>query len=152
MVRSPMLIGTSAEREGATQMAIIRISIGGFALVATGLARVVFRLPQADDSPATRVLARLFGIRNVVLGLITLSLRDSDAATRRRVYQLNAVVDAVDVAVLSWPILKGDGLLQFGGMAGALGVSAALAWLELLQRLEAAAFSSLLLLLAPAAT
>lgn len=139
MARSPMLIGTSGEREGATQMAIVRISIGGFALVATGLARVVFRLPQADDSPATRVLARLFGIRNVVLGLITLSLRDAGAETRRRNYQLNAVVDATDVVVLLWPVVKGDGLLQFGGMAGVLGVSATLAWLELLQRLDAAA-------------
>ncbi|MEA2646088.1 MAG: hypothetical protein QOE92_1171 [Chloroflexota bacterium] len=139
MVRSPMLLGTDGEREGATQIAVVRMAIGGFALGATGLARVVFRLPREDDSPATRVLARLFGIRNIVLGLTTLSLRDASVETRRRNYQLNAVVDAVDVAVLAWPIVKGDGLAQFGGMAGLLGVSATLAWLELLQRLEAAA-------------
>jgi hypothetical protein len=102
-------------------------------LLTTGLARRFFGIPAAQDNGGgLRLAARLFGIRNVVLGTWALLARDQGIDERRLCYRLQAAVDAGDLAVLAWAGIRGDGLLRPALMGGALGSSAVLAWLDLL--------------------
>ena len=139
MSRSPLLLGTSTEREMATRMGQTRMSVGVSALVTTGLAQVVFGVNKDHDNSTTRVLGRLFGIRNIVLGAWALGVRDADRETRRLCYALNAVVDGVDVAVLLWPLLRREGTPRFSISAAVLGTSALLGWMDLLDASSAGA-------------
>jgi hypothetical protein len=133
MSRSPLLLGTGSERERATRIGIARITIGSSMLLTTGLARRFFGIPAAQDNGGgLRLAARLFGIRNVVLGTWALLARDQGIDERRLCYRLQAAVDAGDLAVLAWAGIRGDGLLRPALMGGALGSSAVLAWLDLL--------------------
>jgi len=116
----------------ATRVAQLRLTVGSSALVATGLSRVAFGVSAGHDNPSTRVLGRLFGIRNIVLGAWTLGVRDADVATRRLCYKLNAVVDAVDVGILLWPLLRGEGTARFSLTGASLGAATMLAWIDLL--------------------
>lgn len=136
MIRSPFLLGTGTERDGSTRIGLVRAGLGGLGLLATRPVQVAFGLPAAQDTPAARALARLFGIRNVVLAAWALTVRDADRETRRRCYQLNATVDAVDVAVVLWPVIRRQGLDRFGIASAALATAATLSWLELLGRQE----------------
>jgi hypothetical protein len=132
MSRSPLLLGTTTERQMATRMAQARMIIGSSALLGTGLAKLVFGLPDEHDNASARALGRLFGIRNVVIGAWTLKTRDADLDTRRRWYSLNAVVDAVDVAIFAWPLLRRQGIARLSIGSAALGTLAAVAWIDLL--------------------
>lgn len=137
MSRSPLLLGTGSERERATRVGVARIGIGATMLVTTGLGRRIFGIPAAQDSGGgLRLAARLFGIRNMVLGGWALMARDQGLEERRLCYRLNAVTDAADVAVLAWAGLRGRGLRRAALMGGALGGSALLAWLDLLADLD----------------
>jgi hypothetical protein len=133
MSRSPLLLGTTGEREMATRTALTRLSIGLGPLVAPGLAEVVFGVPAGHDNATARVLGRLFGIRNIVLGTWALAVRDADAEARRLCYALNAIVDGVDVGILLWSLLRRQGVDRLALTSAALGSSALLAWLDLLE-------------------
>jgi hypothetical protein len=74
----------------------------------------------------------LFGIRNVVIGAWTLKNRDADLNTRRRWYRINALIDAVDVAIVAWPLLRRQGTGRLSISSAALGTSAAVGWIDLL--------------------
>jgi hypothetical protein len=134
MIRSPLLVATNTEWDGATRIGIVRIAVGALPLLAPGPARIVFGLAKKDDTPALRTVARLFAIRNIVLGLWVLSARHGDANSRHRCYQLNAAVDAADVLVLVWPVVRRQGLTRFSLGCASLGLCAILSWLELLKR------------------
>jgi hypothetical protein len=110
--------------------------VGGTLLLLTGLARRLFGVPADQDNGALRLTARLFGIRNIVLGTWALAGQDQDRDTRRLCYQLNAATDAVDLGVLALGALKGDRLWRPAMRGTALGGSALLAWLDLLDDVE----------------
>lgn len=140
MSRSPLLLGTGSERERATRIGIARICVGSSMVLTTGLARRVFGIPAAQDTGGgLRLAARLFGIRNVVLGTWALLARDQGIDERRLCYRLQAVVDAGDLAALAWAAVRGEGLLQPALMGSVLGGSAVLAWLDLLGDVDGAA-------------
>lgn len=136
MARSPLLLGATGEREHATRMGILRITVGAPLLLAPGIARRIYGVPAEQDSPAIRMLGRLFGIRNVVIGLWTLAARDLGEEQRRTWYQLNVAIDAIDVLALAWGAVTGEGLVRAAITAGALGTSAALGWIDLLDDLD----------------
>jgi hypothetical protein len=136
MSRSPLLLGTTTEREMATRMGQSRMIIGGSTLLAagmTGLAKLVYGLNPEHDNATARALGRLFGIRNLVIGAWTLKNRDADLDTRRRWYAINALIDIVDVSIFALPLLRRQGTARLSITSGALGSSAALGWLDLLE-------------------
>ena len=132
MARSPLLIGARDERSRALQIGVARITVGSSLLLTTGLARRIFGLPDEMDNAGVRVTARLFGIRNIVLGAWAIAARDQGPAERRLCYQLNAMVDAADLGILALGAIADRRLVRAALMGGALGTSALLAWIELL--------------------
>jgi hypothetical protein len=132
MPRSPLFIGAEAERDRATRLGVGRMTVGS-TLIATGVARRLFGVPAEYDNGAARLVARLAGVRNIALGAWSLQVRDHSKAERRLCYQLNAAVDAADVAVLLWAGITHKELRRAALMGSALGVSMLLGWMDLLE-------------------
>lgn len=131
MPRSPLLLGSSSERDRVTRAAGARIAIGALMVLAPGLGRRLFGVPRNQDNGSLRLLARLFGVRSVALGTWALMARNQAAQERRVCYQLNAVVDGVDVAAVAIAGITGEGLVQAAIMGSVLGASELLAWVDL---------------------
>lgn len=109
-----------------------RISLGALMVVAPGMGRRVFGVPHDQDNGALRLMARLFGVRQVVLGAWALRVQGKSAEQRRLCYQYNAAADAVDVVALAIAGIFAEGLVQAAIMGSALGVSEVLAWVDML--------------------
>lgn len=132
MVRSPLFRGASDIEEKIARIAAARIAVGASVTATPGLVARIFGAPTEQLTPSARMLGRLFGIRNVVLGVWALSVRDASAAERRRCFTLNAAVDTADLVVLVPNLLRRD-LRRTALMSSALATNAILCWLELLE-------------------
>ena len=131
MPRSPIFMGSGSESERAMRIGLLRMGIGGLLFFTPGLARRLFGIPAEQDNAAVRVISRLFGIRNMVLGAWATQVSEQDPEARRLLYRMNAVVDGVDVAVLLVAGILNEGLRQAAVMGGPLGTTALLSWLDL---------------------
>jgi hypothetical protein len=80
----------------AKALAIERLATGGLAAIAPGRAIRAITTPKSDPE-AARYVARLLGIRQVVLGVMLLQARD-DRVWLRRMATLNALMEALDAA------------------------------------------------------
>jgi hypothetical protein len=128
-------MGADGERERATRLGIGRMTVGS-TLIATGVARRLFGVPAEHDNGAARLAARLAGVRNIALGAWSLQVRDHSKAERRLCYQLNAAVDAADVAVLLWAGFTHKELRRAALMGSALGAAMLLGWMDLLEDID----------------
>jgi hypothetical protein len=101
-------------------------------LVAFAPGRVIWAIaPPESDTEAARYMARLLGIRQVVLGVMLWQSRD-DRAWLRRMATLNAVTEALDAAVT---LVR---MLQRGGRTSAALVGASLSTSAVFLALRAA--------------
>ena len=80
----------------AKGLALERVATGGFVAIAPGRAIGALTTP-GYDTEAARYVARLLGIRQVVLGVMLWQARN-DRAWLRRVATLNALTEALDAA------------------------------------------------------
>jgi hypothetical protein len=78
----------------AKALAIERVATGGLAAIMPGRAIGAIMTPGADTE-AARYVARLLGIRQIVLGVMLWQARD-DRAWLRRMATLNALMEALD--------------------------------------------------------
>jgi len=76
-----------------TGLAYGRIAVGTVSLLSPKLAARLFLL-DPDSNPQLPYLGRLFGSREIALGMITLAAPDGEA--RRRLIQVGVAVDAAD--------------------------------------------------------
>jgi hypothetical protein len=132
MTRAPLLFGTSTEGERAMRAATVRIAVGMVMLLVPGIGRRLFGVPVTQDNGAVRLLARLFGIRQLALGAWALQVQGRGAEERRLCYQINLAADILDVGALAIAGIAGHGLLQAAVMGAALGTDEALAWIDLM--------------------
>jgi hypothetical protein len=93
----------------ARSLASARIAVGAAALVAPTLAARAFGFPAAHDSGTARAMGRLFGVREVVIGVLGLRLPD-DPEAAGGMYRLQACVDAGDAAAMTVALVKRDGI------------------------------------------
>src|SRR5215210_9128113 len=80
----------------AKALAIERVASGGLAAIAPGRAIRAIATPKSDTE-AARYVARLLGIRQVMLGVMLWQSRE-DRAWLRRMATLNALTEALDAA------------------------------------------------------
>lgn len=119
--------------ERATRALVIeRVAVGGLVALAPG--RVIRAIaPLESDTEAARYMARLLGIRQVVLGVMLWQSRH-DRAHLRRMATLNAATEALDAAVTLVRALQ-----QGGGPPSAALVGASLSTSAVFLVLRAAA-------------
>jgi hypothetical protein len=117
----------------ATRALVIeRMAVGGLVALAPG--RVIRAIaPSESDTEAARYMARLLGIRQVVLGVMLWQSRHN-RAWLRRMATLNAATEALDAAVTLVRALQ-----QRGGRTSAALVGASLSTSAVFLALRAAA-------------
>jgi len=101
-----------------------RIIAGGAAWAAPEAAWQQFGLPTAASSPEAQLLGRLFGSRDLMLGLALLVAKTP--ASRRQILRAGIVVDGLDLAaaLLAKESLSPKGMASIaGGAASAIGVA-----------------------------
>jgi hypothetical protein len=90
-------------------LALARIVIGALALIAPTATARIFGFPAAHDNGTARVMARLFGIRDVVLGGLSLQFADNPGVSRH-LHRALVCVDASDAASALVAIARRDGI------------------------------------------
>lgn len=116
----------------APQLAGARIVIGVGALLAPRTTSRLFGFPTDHDNGTARAMGRLFGVRELVLGALVLSLHE-DSRVARTVFQLNACVDAGDAASMAAALVHRDGIDRAALMTLVVALGAAAAWTNLAQ-------------------
>lgn len=87
-------------KEIAVKAAAIRAAFGLLAIVAPGPAARLLGFPAGEDNATARLMGRLFGVRELALATIVWAT-PARRGPMRRVFALNAAVDAGDAAVMA---------------------------------------------------
>ena len=107
--------------------ALMRVLVGGQSWLAPKLSARLFGF-DPDGNPQAAYWTRLFGVRDVVLGVAALQ---TEGEARRRIVQLTAACDAADLASAvigrRAGYLSGTTALLAGGLALGAGVVASAA-------------------------
>ena len=119
-------------RRYAAVMMAERVAIGGAAALAPGALLTAFGIDGDEDSPTLRYFARLFGIRNAVLGLLLWQARN-DPARLAVMARINAATEVLDAAAGAVPLVKRQGRDRsaIAAVATSLAVSAGFAGLAI---------------------
>lgn len=133
MPSSPLLLGARDLRSRVTRMGGARIAVG-LTGVRPDVGARIFGAPLEEITPITRLLARFFAVRNIVLGSWVLTMRAAKGGDLRRCVQLNLAVDVADLAAIT-PLLARARLRRTAVMAAVLATSAILGWRQILEEL-----------------
>lgn len=96
-------------------MTVERLLVGGAAMAAPGALLTGFGAPAELNTPAVRYTTRLFGVRNIAMGLQVWSARN-DPAELRQLAGLNAAVELTDL-VAGAAVTAGDARMRKPGIA-----------------------------------
>ena len=112
-----------------------RVGVGVAAGLAPGALLRAFGIDESEDSPTLRYFARLFAVRNAVLGILVWDARH-DPLRLERVAWINAATEVIDAAAAAEPLATGRTKPQAaaGAIGASLVVSAAFAGLALRAR------------------
>lgn len=109
-------------------MALGRVALGLAPFVAAGPASRLLGFPPSHDNATSRLMARLFGVRDVGLGVLVLyAIRHPEAASF--IFLFNAATDAGDAFSAGVPLLRRDGIDRGAGFTATLAGGACIAWL-----------------------
>ena len=113
-------------------MGLGRIAIGLAPFVAAGPASKLLGFPSSQDNPTARLMGRLFGVRDIGLGVLAFyAIKHPEAAPF--LFLFNAFMDLGDFASAAVPLVKRQGIDR-GAMMSALfaaigGTGWLIAWL-----------------------
>ena len=126
----------------AAAMLAERVGVGAAAGLAPGALLKGFGIDEAEDSPTLRYFARLFAVRNAVLGVLVWQARH-DPRRLERVAWINAATEILDAVAAAAPLATGRTKPQAaaGAIGASLAVSAGFAGLALRARRAAQASS-----------
>lgn len=112
-----------------------RVGVGAAAGLTPGALLTAFGIDESEDSPTLRYFARLFAVRNAVLGLLVWDARH-DPRRLERIAWINAATELADAAAAAAPLVSGRTKPQAaaGAIGASLAVSAAFAGLALRAR------------------
>ncbi|MFM9135939.1 MAG: DUF4267 domain-containing protein [bacterium] len=112
-----------------------RVTIGAAAALAPGPLLAAFGIADDEDSPTLRYFARLFGIRNAVLGVLLWQARN-DPKRLGTLAAVNAATEILDAIAGSAPLVtrQGRDASAAAAVATSLAVSAGFAGLAIAAR------------------
>jgi hypothetical protein len=121
-------------RNRAIAMASIRAGIGVASIAAPAFAAKVVGYPAAHDNASAHLMARLFGVRELLLAGMVVDAARRPGGLTPSVFAVQAAVDASDVAVQSWSLVKRQGIDRAASGGTALAATAAVLWARLALR------------------
>jgi Domain of unknown function (DUF4267) len=108
-------------------MAIGRIAIGAAALLAPGPTSKLLGFPRDHDNATARLMGRLFGVRDVALGVLVWRFKE-DPAVAPWVFRFNAAIDAGDATAVAVAVGGRQGIDR-GALSSAVpALGAAVGW------------------------
>jgi len=111
-----------------TGMALGRIGIGAAPFIAAGPSSRLLGFPANHDNPTTRLMARMFGVRDIGLGVLVLwGLRHPETLPFIMLFQ--AATDAGDFLSMLIPLIKRQGIDRAALRSAGIAMSAALLWI-----------------------
>ena len=115
-------------------MGIGRILLGLAPFVAAGPSSRLLGFPKSHDTATARLMARLFGVRDVGLGvLVFYGLRHPEALGFLVVF--NALTDFGDLVATAIPLARRQGIDRGALTSAAFALPAGLAWLLVFSKL-----------------
>ena len=115
-------------------MGVGRIVLGLAPFLAAGPSSRLLGFPMQHDTATARLMARLFGVRDVGLGvLVFYALRHPE--TLGFVMVFNALTDFGDLLAISIPLLKRQGIDRAAVRSAAFALPAGVGWLAVFFRL-----------------
>ncbi len=109
-------------------MATMRALIGLAPIVAAGPASKWLGFPPEHDNPSSRLMARLFGVRDIALGAIAVGAVAGEVSHVFALW-LNAACDLGDAAMISMPLLRRQGIDKGGITSLTFALVGASAWI-----------------------
>lgn len=111
-------------------MALGRIALGVAPFVAAGPASRMLGFPAEHDNPTSRLMSRLFGVRDIGLGVLALwGLRHP--AALGFVFLFNAAMDAGDLFAIGIPLVKRQGIDRAAAASALFALLGGLGWLTM---------------------
>lgn len=115
-------------------MGVGRILLGLAPFVAAGPSARLLGFPTSHDNPTTRLMGRLFGVRDVGLGvLVFYALRHPEILPF--VLLFNALTDFGDLLAIAIPLVRRQGIDRAALASAGFALPAGLAWLAVLSRI-----------------
>lgn len=111
----------------ATLLSVMRFAIGLAPIVAASVTSRLLGFPAEHDNATARLMARLFGVRDIGLGAIVL-MNLSDPIALRKAFFLNLAMDLGDAAMISIPLLRRQGINRAAGLSLCFALGGASAW------------------------
>jgi Domain of unknown function (DUF4267) len=116
-------------------MGIGRIVLGLMPFVAARRGSILLGFPEAHDTPTTRLMARLFGVRDVGLGVLVFYAL-AHPAVLSFVMVFNAMTDFGDLVAIAIPLVRRQGIDRAAWSSAMFAAPAGLAWLVVLSQLS----------------
>jgi hypothetical protein len=111
-------------------MGLGRIAIGLAPLLAAGPASRLLGFPARHDTPTARLMARMFGVRDIGLGVLAFyALRHPE--TRPFLFAFNALTDLGDLLAISVPLVRRQGIDRAAILSALFAIGGGLGWLIL---------------------
>jgi Domain of unknown function (DUF4267) len=108
-------------------MGVARGLLGVASIVAPSPCARLLGFPPGSDTPTARVFARLFGVRNIGLGvLVAYAVLHKELLGFMLLF--NAAIDIVDLGAIAVPIVRRQGINRAAWSMIGFALSAALAW------------------------
>ena len=111
----------------AEGLAAGRFAIGLAPILAPELTLKLLGFPPEQDNPSARMMARLFGVRDVGLGAIVLASTHEERALCRS-FLLNGAMDLSDAAMISIPLIDRAGIDRAAGTSLGFALGGLSAW------------------------
>jgi len=114
-------------------MGTARILLGLAPFLAAERTALLLGFPRSHDTPTTRLMARLFGVRDVGLGVLVFYALGHPAVLSF-VVVFNALTDFGDLVAIAIPLIRRQGIDGAAWRSVAFALPAGLAWLAVLSR------------------
>ena len=109
-------------------MGLGRIAIGLAPLVAAGPASRLLGFPAEHDNPTARLMARMFGVRDIGLGVLAFyAIKHPEIAPF--IFLFNAFMDLGDLMSIAVPLVKRQGIDKGALLSAMFAIGGGLSWL-----------------------
>jgi hypothetical protein len=116
-------------------MGVVRILLGLTPFFAARLSARLMGFPLGHDNPTTRLMARLFGVRDVGLGvLVFFGLQHPESLAF--IVLFNALTDFGDLLAIAIPLLKRQGIDRAAWTSAVFALPAGVGWLTVFSRIR----------------
>jgi hypothetical protein len=112
-----------------TAMGVCRVILGLAPFLAIRISSRLLGIPKEHDTPSARLMARLFGTRDVGLGVLVFWALQVSPTSLGFVLVFNAITDLGDLIAIAIPLLRRQGIDRLAWTSAGFAAPACIAWL-----------------------